>query len=98
MAARPKLVGDRERRLFAVLATGESLSAACRGVQISATAVRKRAARDWIFRERLEAARTRTDVESVMGWEDAARALEVIDPARWGPLPDAVEWDDEVCP
>jgi hypothetical protein len=57
--AHPKLTGDRERRLLALLTLGEPLEAACRAVLVSATAVRQRARRDPAFAERVAAARER---------------------------------------
>jgi hypothetical protein len=67
--AHPKITGDRERRLLALLTIGEPLDAACRAVLVSSTAVRKHARRDAEFAERLAAARQRR-----------APALVLIDP------------------
>jgi hypothetical protein len=82
VAARPKLTASRETRLLALLAFGEKLEPACRAINVSSTAVRKRAQRDLAFAERLAAAReNRSLVEA--DWRAAARWLEVEHPEHW---------------
>jgi hypothetical protein len=54
VSARPKLTASRETRL---LAFGESFEASCCAINVSSTAVRKRAQRGAEFAERLAAAR-----------------------------------------
>jgi hypothetical protein len=67
--------------LLAILQPGEPLEAAYRAVQVSATAVRKRAAGDAVFAERLRAARDRCP--RAHGWQDAAAFLEAEHPEHW---------------
>lgn len=57
MAGQPDPTAGPETRVLAILVLGEPLEAPCRGVNVSSTAVRKRAARDPAFAERLRAAR-----------------------------------------
>jgi hypothetical protein len=92
MAAQPKLTRGRETRLLGLLTFGESLEAACRAVQVSSTAVRKRADRDPIFAERLRVARAGHPAPvELRDWRDIAAQLEREHPLRWGPPRDPWE-------
>jgi hypothetical protein len=55
--ARMKLKGRRERRLLALLAFGESLTAACRAVGVSTVTVNRHRRAYPAFAEQLHAAR-----------------------------------------
>jgi hypothetical protein len=80
------LTASRETRLIALLAFGESFEASCRAIDVSSTAVRKRAQRDHAFAERLAAAREhRAPVER--DWREIAAQLEHDYPEHWK-LPD----------
>ena len=93
MAAPPKLTGSRETRLLGLLTYGESLEAACRAIRVSSTAVRKRAARDPAFAERLRAVREHRPARAPSDdWRAAARMLEDLYPERWA-LPDPFDFD-----
>jgi hypothetical protein len=74
--------------LLALLAFGESFEASCRAINVSSTAVRKRAQRDRAFAERLAAARENRAATLEPDWREAARRLEVEHPERWA-LPDS---------
>jgi hypothetical protein len=91
MAAPPKLTARREKRLLRLLGCGESFEASCRAINVSSTAVRKRASRDPAFAERLRAARERNPTirfgEDPLDWREGAAQLERSDPLRWS-LPD----------
>ena len=93
MAAHPKLTAQRQDRLIAIVGLGESLEAACRAVEVSATAVRKCAQREPLFGARLEAARARAADAGVDDWEVAARLLEQLHPDRWSMPSSAPAWD-----
>jgi hypothetical protein len=91
MPAHAKLTYGREIRLLTLLVFGEPLEAACRAVRVSSTAVRKKAARDRGFAERLKAARenrppTPSPVES-LDWRQVAAQLERENRELWA-LPD----------
>lgn len=90
---RPKLTAQRQDRLIAIVALGESLEAACRAVEVSATAVRKCAQRDLLFAARLRAARERARGAAVQDWEVAAQLLERGFGDHWSMPPSAPAWD-----
>ena len=86
MAAHPKLTKSREQRLLAILRLGEPLEAAARAVDVSTTAIRKRAARDPLFAEQLRAARAefdRPDPVLLGDWRMVAAQLEAEYPDHW---------------
>jgi hypothetical protein len=91
MAAKPKLTYGRETRLFALLVLGESFEAACRAIDISSTAIRRRAARDSEFAERLQAARENrpADLSSLEPphWSEIAAQIEREHREDWVPPP-----------
>ena len=94
MAAHAKLTAQRQDRLIAIVALGESLEAAARAVGVSTTAIRKLAARDAIFSARLQAAREHGRGDAAVDeWQLAAEALERQYPARWA-LPSLPDWPD----
>jgi hypothetical protein len=104
MAAHPKLAGDRERRLLALLTIGEPLEAACRAVLVSATAVRQRARRDPAFAQRVSAARERRPAAvtpiGVTDWREIAAQFDRENPLRsTSPIDDASDpFDGEFDP
>lgn len=93
MAAHPKLTAGRETRLLALLTLGEPLEAACRAIRVSSTAVRKRAARDPAFAQRLRAVRERPERDplAVSDWRVVAAQLESEYPEHWAR---ASAWDE----
>ena len=90
MGAHPKLTAQRQDRLIAIVGLGESLEAACRAVEVSATAVRKCATREPLFAVRLQAARERGRGRgaAIQDWEVAAQVLEHGFPEHWSIPPD----------
>jgi hypothetical protein len=88
MAAHMKLRGSREQRLLALVGLGESMSAACRAVNVAPVTVRRHAQADPAFALLLSEAREQGrsgsfDPGAPMDWHRAARALERSDPLRW---------------
>lgn len=84
MPARAKLTRRRERRLIALLEAGESLAAACRAIDVSAEAVRRKAIRDPMFSARVAAARGgRAPTRRPLDWLIARKQLEHQHPQRW---------------
>jgi hypothetical protein len=87
MPAPMKLRGKRERRLLALLAFGESLSAASRAIGVSTRTVKRHRRADPVFDEAVRAARENRVPAFVpiepMDWREVARRLEASDPLRW---------------
>jgi hypothetical protein len=101
VSARPKLTASRETRLLALLTFGESFEASCRAINVSSTAIRKRASRDPAFAERLRAARENRvpALVPVEDWRVVAARLEREYPEHWklpeGDPFDAFEFDPQ---
>jgi hypothetical protein len=94
VAAHAKITFRRETRLLAMLVLGERLEAAARAIDVSTTAIRKRASRDPVFAERLRMARADHPARSKGGvlpmpppevehWTEIAARLERSHPEHW---------------
>jgi hypothetical protein len=82
-----KLRGRRRQRLLAALARGETLTAACRCVDITTQTVNRHRRQDAVFAEAVRAAceqRAPTFVApEPFDWRTAAMHLERSDPLHW---------------
>jgi hypothetical protein len=82
-----KLKGKREQRLLALLAFGESLTAACRAVGVSTVTVNRHRRADPAFAELVRDAResraSGTLEIELPDWRVVAAQLEAEHPARW---------------
>lgn len=97
MPAHPKLTAARRRHLFAVLEAGLPLSAAARAIDVSVTAIHKRAARDPAFAARLAVVRGKRAAVEPDDWQRIAASLEAAYPERWAPpslQSDPLPWED----
>jgi hypothetical protein len=90
MPAHLKLTPRRQKKLLQIIELGLSFAAACRAVDVTAQAVRKRAACDPTFAAQLRAARAIGAAErgDPSDWRVAAGVLETEWPDAWA-LPEA---------